>query len=49
LLHPSLRFTDGAVSLRGRQEVLAHVRAHPTPRPPTSVEVRDGQVYRWVR
>ena len=22
---------------------------HPTPRPPTEVEVRDGQVYRWIR
>ncbi|CAI9404858.1 MmcQ/YjbR family DNA-binding protein [Nocardioides sp. T2.26MG-1] len=49
MLHPHLHFTDGAVSLRGRQQVLAHLRAHPTPRPPTSVEVRDGQVYRWVR
>jgi hypothetical protein len=49
LLHPYLHFTDGALSLRGRVNVLAHLRSHPTPKPPTSVEVRDGQVYRWVR
>ena len=28
--------------------VLAHLRDHPTPRPPREVEVRDGQVYRWL-
>ena len=49
LLHPRLVFADGAVTLRGRPQVLDHLRCHPTPRPPTSVEVRDGQVYRWVR
>jgi hypothetical protein len=49
LLHPSLHFTDGAVALRGRADVLAHLRSHPTPRPPTEVEIRDGQVYRWTR
>ncbi len=48
LLHPYLHFTDGAVSLRGRTKVLAYLREHST-KPPTSVEVRDGQVYRWVR
>ncbi|WP_243060850.1 MmcQ/YjbR family DNA-binding protein [Nocardioides sp. SR21] len=49
LLHPSLQFADGDVALRGRRNVLAHLRAHPTPKPPVSVEVRDGQVYRWSR
>jgi len=49
LLHPYLRWTDGAVVLRGRTSVLAHLRDHPTPRPPRDVEVRDGQVYRWTR
>ncbi|GAA1792666.1 hypothetical protein GCM10009795_042890 [Nocardioides hankookensis] len=49
LLHPYLHFTDGAVTLRGRKNVLDHLRSHPTPKPPTSVDVRDGQVYRWVR
>jgi hypothetical protein len=49
LLHPDLRFEDREVSLRGRNRVLDHLREHPTPRPPTEVEVRDGQVYRWRR
>ena len=49
LLHPYLRFDDGDVSLRGRNQVLDHLRGHPTPRPPAEVEVRDGQVYRWRR
>jgi len=49
LLHPSLHFRDGDVSLRGRTRVLEHLLGHPTPRPPVVVEVRDGQVYRWRR
>ncbi len=49
LLHPYLHFTDGRTVLRGRARVLAHLRDSPRPRPPASVEVRDGQVYRWVR
>ncbi len=49
LLHPSVHFADGDVVLRGRLRLLDHLRSHPTPRPPTSVEVRDGQIYRWVR
>jgi hypothetical protein len=48
LLHPYLHFTDGAVSLRGRTNVLDHLRENGA-RPPTSVEVRDAQIYRWVR
>lgn len=48
-LHPYLHLTDGDLVLRGRKNVLAHLRAHPTPKPPVSVEVRDGQVYRWRR
>ena len=49
LLHPYLRFEDGDVNLRGRTRVLDHLVGHPTPRPPTEVEVRDGQLYRWRR
>ena len=30
-------------------QVLAHLRSRPTPKPPTAVEIRDGQVYRWTR
>ena len=49
LLHPYLRWTDGDLDLRGRNSVLRHLQSHPTPRPPESVDVRDGQVYRWQR
>ncbi len=48
LLHPYLHFIDGPVSVRGRTRVLAHLREHGA-RPPRSVEVRDGQIYRWLR
>ena len=48
LLHPYVRFTDGAVTLRGRTKVLAHLRENAA-KPPTFVEVRDAQIYRWVR
>jgi hypothetical protein len=49
LLHPYLHFDDGRTSLRGRTQVLEHLRSVPTAKPPREVEVRDGQVYRWVR
>ena len=49
LLHPSLHFTDGTVALRGRNNVLTYLRSHPTPKPPAAVEIRDGQVFRWIR
>ena len=49
LLHPYLYWHDGAVALRGRSRVLAHLQQVPTPRPPTEVEVREGQIYRWTR
>lgn len=49
LLHPHLHWHDRVVELRGRRQVLAHLRTAPTPRPPDEVEVRDGQVYRWRR
>ncbi|GAA2154838.1 hypothetical protein GCM10009844_41180 [Nocardioides koreensis] len=49
LLHPHVQWSDGALHLRGRNQVLEHLRSHPTPRPPRQVEVRHGQLYRWVR
>lgn len=49
LLHPRLHFVDGDLELRGRPALLAHLRSHPVPRPPTSVEVREGRIWRWVR
>lgn len=49
LLHAEVDWTDGSLVLRGRDEVLAHLQAHPTPKPPREAEVRDGQVHRWAR
>ncbi|WP_426245250.1 MmcQ/YjbR family DNA-binding protein [Nocardioides sp. LHG3406-4] len=49
LLHPYVGFSDGDVTVRGRSNLLAHLRDHPALRPPTRVEVRDGQLYRWAR
>jgi hypothetical protein len=49
LLHPYLHWRDRDVELRGRSKVLAHLQQVATPKPPTEVEVRDGQVYRWSR
>jgi hypothetical protein len=49
LLHPHLQWQDGDLVIRGRTKVLAHLVGHPTPRPPTDVEIRDGQVFRWRR
>jgi hypothetical protein len=48
-LHPEVDWRDGQVGIAGRADVVAHLRRHPTPRPPTTIEVRDGQVRRWVR
>jgi len=53
-LHASLHFPylhcrDGSNQPRGRSRVLRHLAEHPTPEPPTEVEVRDGRLYRWVR
>jgi hypothetical protein len=49
LLHPYLHWTceDGRV-LRGRRNVLAMLEQAGPPSPPSDVELRDGQVYRWV-
>jgi len=48
LLHPYLHWTEAGVTIRGRTKVLAHLTAGPTPVEPSSVELRDGQIYRWV-
>jgi hypothetical protein len=49
LFHPYVHFDDRAVSVRGRTDLARHLAEHPRPRPPSHVEVRDGQVYRWSR
>ena len=49
LLHPQVQWHDGAVAIRGRSQVLTHLQQVPSPKPPTAVEVRAGQLYRWTR
>ncbi len=49
LLHPDLTFVDGPTSIRGRTNLARHLTDHPRPRPPREVEVRDGQIHRWLR
>jgi hypothetical protein len=46
LLHPYLHWTEPANTIRGRTKVLAHLAANPDVAPPTSFELRDGQIYR---
>jgi hypothetical protein len=48
-LHPRVSWRDGKLAMEGRPAVLDHLRNHPAPKPPTDVEVRDGQVLRWAR
>jgi hypothetical protein len=50
LLHPYLRWrwTDGSET-RGRNRVMEALRSAGEPlSAPDSVELRDGQVYRWL-
>jgi hypothetical protein len=49
LLHPYLHWTDGAgQTVRGRTKVMAMLMAAgQAPAAARSVELRDGQLYRW--
>jgi hypothetical protein len=48
LLHPYLHWTDAAgVTVRGRKNVLAILDGLADLPAPRSIELRDGQVYRW--
>ena len=47
LLHPYLHWTEPRIALRGRVKVFARLAAAPAPTPPSSYELRDGQIYRW--
>ena len=49
LLHPYLHWDDGGGDAERAVQRARPPRRLPTPKPPTEVEVRDGQVYRWVR
>jgi hypothetical protein len=47
-LHPYLHWHEPGVSLRGRRNVIARLALPPPPAPPSTVELRDGQIYRWI-
>ncbi|HEV2376643.1 MAG TPA: nuclear transport factor 2 family protein [Streptosporangiaceae bacterium] len=50
LLHPYLHWTDSTgKTIRGREKVLALLE-HADQAPPQarSIELRDGQIYRWL-
>jgi hypothetical protein len=48
LLHPYLHWTDVNGTVRGRSKVIAMLTGAATiPAEPKSVEIRDGQIYRW--
>ena len=50
LLHPYLHWTDSTGrTIRGREKVLAMLKhATQAPAGARSIELRDGQIYRWV-
>ncbi|HEV2773040.1 MAG TPA: hypothetical protein VGV57_09505 [Thermoleophilaceae bacterium] len=49
LLHPYLRWTSTeGETIHGREQVMARLLTAPTPTPPSSCELRDGQIYRWT-
>ena len=49
LLHPYLHWTTTeGQTLRGRRRVMERLAAGPPPAPPSSFELRDGQIYRWT-
>jgi uncharacterized protein DUF4440 len=48
LLHPHLRWREPGVMIRGRTKVLVRLAESTPPGPPSTVELRDGQIYRWT-
>jgi uncharacterized protein with gpF-like domain len=50
LLHPYIHWTDSAGrTTRGRKNALALLQSQAAPTgPPSSHELRDGQIYRWA-
>ena len=47
-LHPYLYWTEPGSETGGRTKVLAYLAHHPNAEPPSSHELRDGQIYRWT-
>lgn len=47
-LHPYLHWQEPGVLIRGRRNVIDRLALPPAPAPPSAVELRDGQIYRWT-
>lgn len=47
-LHPYLHWAEPAGTLRGRTNVLTHLKTVSNATPPSSCELRDSQIYRWT-
>jgi hypothetical protein len=48
VLHPYLHWQEPGVAIRGRRNVMDRLALAPPPVPPSTVELRDGQIYRWT-
>lgn len=51
LVHPYVHWTEDGSTTRGRTRVMARLSGEhgaQSPRPATTYELRDGQVYRWT-
>jgi len=47
LLHPCLHWSEPRIEIRGRVKVLARLAASPAPKPPSTYDLRHGQIHRW--
>lgn len=47
-LHPYLHWTEDGRTTRGRSRVLALLADRAALSEPAEVELRDGQIYRWL-
>lgn len=48
VLHPYLHWTERGMTIRGRTTLLRSLTTRTSLAPPARVEVRDGQIYRWI-
>ena len=46
-LHPYVHWYGPNGEVRGRKNVLEVMRGLTSPEPPSTYELRDGQIYRW--
>ncbi len=48
LLHPYVHWIENQTVVRGRNNALQRLATKVSPAPPSSYELREGQIYRWV-